>query len=161
MSNDSYPLTSATSGVAGTCAYNRHKVIARIQADPAPAYQFVVKPCLKGNCRSQAYNAEKDLRDYVANYGPVSVCLNASGKNGTVWQYYTKGVVAGSVCSGASDQMNHCAQLVGYVVRPNGRGYWLVRNQWGSNWGMNGQIRLQLNANTCGISNYATVPLVA
>lgn len=37
------------------------------------------------------------------------------------------------------------------------RGYWIVRNQWGENWGMNGYIYVAMGANTCGILNDMTV----
>jgi hypothetical protein len=35
-------------------------------------------------------------------------------------------------------------------------GYFIVRNQWGSNWGMNGYAYLSLGSNTCGILNDMT-----
>jgi hypothetical protein len=36
-------------------------------------------------------------------------------------------------------------------------GYWIVRNQWGSNWGMNGYAYVAMGANTCGILNDVTI----
>ena len=36
-------------------------------------------------------------------------------------------------------------------------GYWIVRNQWGSSWGMNGYAYVAMGANTCGILNDITV----
>jgi C1A family cysteine protease len=35
-------------------------------------------------------------------------------------------------------------------------GYFIVRNQWGQNWGMNGYAYLSLGSNTCGILNDMT-----
>lgn len=32
-------------------------------------------------------------------------------------------------------------------------GYWIVRNQWGSYWGMNGYAYVAMGENTCGILN--------
>jgi C1A family cysteine protease len=37
----------------------------------------------------------------------------------------------------------------------------LVRNSWSTNWGEDGYIRLQLDANTCGLANEATIPTIA
>jgi len=36
-------------------------------------------------------------------------------------------------------------------------GYWIVRNQWGENWGMNGYAYVAMGANTCGILNDMTI----
>jgi len=38
----------------------------------------------------------------------------------------------------------------------NREGYWIVRNQWSSNWGMNGYAYVAMGANTCGILNDMT-----
>lgn len=59
----------------------------------------------------------------------------------------------------AADALDHCVQLVGFHAADEpANSYWLVRNSWSTNWGENGYIRLQLNANTCGLANEASVP---
>jgi len=35
-------------------------------------------------------------------------------------------------------------------------GYWIVRNQWGTSWGMNGYAYVAMGANTCGVLNDMT-----
>lgn len=35
-------------------------------------------------------------------------------------------------------------------------GYWIVRNQWSSNWGMSGYAYVAMGENTCGILNDMT-----
>lgn len=75
--------------------------------------------------------------------------------------------------------MNHCVQIVGYAftdgsdeneeAENNGsgsgsgsqdeskrEGYWIVRNQWGNYWGMNGYAYVAMGENTCGILNDMT-----
>jgi C1A family cysteine protease len=47
--------------------------------------------------------------------------------------------------------MDHCVQLVGYTP-----GYWIVRNSWGANYGIDGYIHLEMDKNTCGVADYAS-----
>jgi C1A family cysteine protease len=74
--------------------------------------------------------------------------------------------------------VNHCVQVVGYAFstaddeenqqqqnshsgsRDGGSkdnterlGYWIVRNQWSSYWGMSGYAYVAMGENTCGILN--------
>jgi len=130
------------------------------------------------DCNSQ--NEDLAIRN-VASYGPATVCLDAS-----TWQDYTGGIItADSGCSAKFLDMNHCVQVVGYAFSTassninnnnNGGGknqqqqnqkqqgnqhvtrdgYWIVRNQWSSYWGMNGYAYVALGANTCGILNDMT-----
>jgi hypothetical protein len=37
------------------------------------------------------------------------------------------------------------------------RGYWIVRNQWGQNWGLNGYAWVAMGKNTCGVLNDMTI----
>lgn len=110
----------------------------------------------------------------LASYGPATICLDAS-----VWQDYSGGILTSdSGCSAAFLDMNHCVQAVGYAFTDtsdddnNGsnsnsnsnsgdedskrEGYWIVRNQWSSYWGMNGYIYIAMGSNTCGVLNDMT-----
>jgi cathepsin F len=113
----------------------------------------------------------------VASYGPATVCLEAS-----LWQDYSSGIMTSDIgCTQEFADMNHCVQVVGYAYTDgsnNGddyqdnedsksnsgdsgddtqrEGYWIVRNQWGSNWGMNGYAYVAMGSNTCGILNDMT-----
>ena len=88
-------------------------------------------------------------------------------------------------CGSAFLDMNHCVQVVGYAFttssadieggggsadqrsgsrdeggsRDDGgkrEGYWIVKNQWSTYWGMNGYAYLAMGDNTCGILNDMT-----
>lgn len=59
---------------------------------------------------------------------PVFVCVDASQ-----WQFYSGGVFPASSCTTSID---HCVELTGYS--PNKDGYWILRNSWGTTWGLNG-----------------------
>ena len=111
----------------------------------------------------------------IASYGPATVCVDAS-----LWQDYTGGIITSeSGCSMGFMDMNHCVQAVGYAyVSGNGddgddnnsnsgsgsgsgddeqrQGYWIIRNQWDTNWGMNGYAWVAMGENTCGVLNDMT-----
>jgi C1A family cysteine protease len=121
-----------------------------------------------GNCQltgGKAVNAVTDdsgytspkqgaLQSLLDNTGPVSVCVSAE-----TWQTYTGGVMM--TCGTGS--VDHCVQAVGYnngVSSP----YWLVRNSWGTSWGIQGYIYLSMTADggdICHIQEYMTYPTIS
>lgn len=67
------------------------------------------------------------------------------------------GVYNEPACS--SVRINHAVLVVGYGTSPSD--YWLVKNSWGTRWGMDGYIKMSRNKNNqCGIVSYAVYPLV-
>jgi len=108
-------------------------------------YQYATPPCTD-TCSAQNLTL---LQQNLATYGPASVCVDASR-----WNLYTGGVMTLAGCGGyAYSDLDHCVQLTGYNSAGN---YWLVRNSWATNWGEDGYIYLELDANTCGLANEAT-----
>lgn len=102
------------------------------------------------NIKSYKNVARGSLATALNDTGPVSVCVAAES-----WQTYTKGIL--SVCPGSVD---HCVQAVGYNTQGS-TPYWVVRNSWGTGWGVEGYIYLDLNANSgdiCHIQEYVTYP---
>jgi cathepsin F len=106
----------------------------------------------------------------LATYGPAVVCVDAS-----TWKDYSGGIITSeSGCSQKFLDVNHCVQAVGYAYTTSGggsesengshdsgsqddsgsrQGYWIVRNQWSSYWGMSGYAWVAMGENTCGILN--------
>ncbi|CAK56879.1 unnamed protein product (macronuclear) [Paramecium tetraurelia] len=78
---------------------------------------------------TQAYEA-------IAQY-PISVSVQSSN-----WKGYTGGIFSNCI----NTSTNHAAVAVGYDSKKN----WLIRNSWGSDWGVNGHIWLAIG-NTCGV----------
>jgi C1A family cysteine protease len=77
---------------------------------------------------------EELMATYTLNYGPLSVCVCAA-----TWSSYTGGILT-SCC----DVVDHCVQIVGIDLDDD---YWLVRNSWGTDWGIDGYIKLEYVSN--------------
>lgn len=127
-------------------------------------------------CDCDSQNEGLAVRN-LATYGPAVVCVDAA-----TWQDYSGGIITSdSGCSSKFMDVNHCVQAVGYAFASasdeeddgeNGQsgsgsqksgsaddeessriGYWIVRNQWSSYWGMQGYAYVAMGDNTCGILN--------
>jgi len=132
---DSYPYT----GQEGECHYNKTNVGAKDTG-------FVdVEP---GN--------EQALKEAVGTVGPVSVAIDASHFS---FQFYKGGVYNEPQCS--PDKLDHGVLVVGYGTQNEDGDYWIVKNSWGPQWGLQGYVRMSRNKdNQCGIASAASYPLV-
>ncbi len=48
--------------------------------------------------------------------------------------------------------MNHAVLAVGFGVDENGTPYWIIKNSWGADWGINGYFHMEMGKNMCGMS---------
>jgi len=90
---------------------------------------------------------ETQIQNALTTVSPFSVCVDAEE-----WSFYSGGVVTPDQCGTSVD---HCTQLIGYDGTKT-PGYWIVRNSWGTDWGLNGFIYLQMGSDTCLIADYVT-----
>jgi len=96
---------------------------------------------------------ETDLQINLLQHGPLSICLDAEH-----WQDYTGGVITARECCDLDICiLDHCVQLVGFNTTGN---YWIVRNSWGDDWGLDGYVYLEMGSNTCGLKDLASWPIV-
>ncbi|CAO2834682.1 unnamed protein product [Amaranthus hypochondriacus] len=98
-------------------------------------------------------NNEKELLKAVAAQ-PVSVGICGSEKG---FQLYSKGIFNGP----CSTSLDHAVLIVGYGSE-NGVDYWIIKNSWGTKWGMNGYMYMQRNtgdaSGICGINMMPSYP---
>jgi C1A family cysteine protease len=92
----------------------------------------------------------------IRTKGSVSVAIYASSQ---AFSYYKSGVYYDpNGCSGM--RVDHAVNAVGYGTL-NGMDYYIVRNSWGTWWGMNGYILMARNqASHCGIADWAAYPII-
>jgi len=74
---------------------------------------------------------------------------------------YTGGVITSAACG---TQLDHAILAVGYSSQDN-EGYWIVKNSWGTTWGLNGYVYIGKSTNTdsdgvCGIAMNVAYPTV-
>jgi C1A family cysteine protease len=132
QTESTYPYTSYA-GSTGTCKVNSKDFVVSVTS-----YTTITG--------SSVSVTESNMAAYVQNTGPLSVCLDAS-----TWSTYTGGTMSAATCGTSVD---HCVQAVG--VDASTGGYWKVRNQWGTSWGLSGFIQLAYGTNTCDITNDPT-----
>eukprot|EP00042_Codosiga_hollandica_P035476 m.263450 g.263450 ORF g.263450 m.263450 type:complete len:321 (-) comp54643_c0_seq4:120-1082(-) len=130
----SYPYTAQD----GKCKFNSANVGATLSS-----YQDIPK------------GSESSLQNASALVGPISVAMDAGLAS---FQLYKSGVYAPKGCS--STQLDHGVLVVGYGV-DGSQDYWIVKNSWGTTWGIEGYFLLARNDNNmCGVATAASYPIV-
>merc|ERR1712232_553484 len=136
---DSYPYTSG-GGTGGSCHKSGCSV--GIPQGGVVGYKSVDQ-------------SEQALMSAL-NRQPVSIAVEADR---SVFQSYSSGIMSG-MCGPSLD---HGILAVGYGSE-DGTHYWLVKNSWGTSWGMQGFAKLLRGKNSageCGILMQASYPLVS
>ncbi len=123
-------------GVDETCEYNRSNVASFLN-------QIVLVD--SGNMSA--------LHDAIGTVGPISIAIDAEDD----FQFYKAGIYNSTSCSNSS--LNHAVLAVGYSTFMN-NSFVIVKNSWGSDWGMDGYIYMAADTNLCGMATNASYPLI-
>uniref|UniRef100_A0A8C4RRT2 Cathepsin L1-like n=1 Tax=Erpetoichthys calabaricus TaxID=27687 RepID=A0A8C4RRT2_ERPCA len=131
-----YPYTMGKT--LETCRFNSSKVAATV-----------------ANYKYLPIGDEQALADALATIGPISVVIDASQIS---FQFYLSGIYNDPKCSVLN--LSHAMLAVGYGFQGSNN-YWIIKNSWGTLWGVNGYLMLAKDKNNaCGISQYGAVPFV-
>ncbi|KAL5260092.1 hypothetical protein ACHWQZ_G010276 [Mnemiopsis leidyi] len=134
--NTDYPYT----GTVGSCTANYSLAVAQVDS-----IQSIKK------------YSEQDLKWAVGMIGPVSVGVDAGERS---FQFYKSGVYSDPMCITA--RIDHAVVVVGYGTTDKGADYWIVKNSWGVEWGIQGYFWLARNKqNMCGVASQAVFPFVS
>lgn len=133
-SQDCYPYTASD----GVCDPSVGTIVANVT-------DYVILP----------FRDEAALTDAIKTIGPISVAMYASSPK---FSSYKSGVYYDTSCGRKT--LDHAVTAVG-LGRLNGVEYYLIRNSWGTSWGMNGYFMIARNKNShCGIADYPQYPVV-
>ncbi|XP_047984386.1 procathepsin L-like [Leguminivora glycinivorella] len=91
---------------------------------------------------------EEELKNKLVNLGPLAVALNAND-----FQFYHKGILEPKNCKGQDP--NHGVLLVGYGEE-KGKKFWIIKNSWGTGWGLKGYVKLLRGVDACGMGTSYT-----
>jgi len=133
--SSSYPYSSGGGGRTGKCHSEKKEYVATIGGFKTVSHG-----------KASEHKMVKQIKT-----SPISVCVDAEA-----WQTYTHGIL-GKSCG---KQLDHCVQAVGYKTADAANGkpaYWIVRNSWNTDWGVDGFIYVEAGINACGIAKDATV----
>ncbi|KAI9529819.1 hypothetical protein NQZ68_008058 [Dissostichus eleginoides] len=98
---------------------------------------------------------EKGMVDAVATLNPVSFAFEVTSD----FMHYSEGVYTSTECHQTPDKVNHAVLAVGYGQQ-DGTPYWIVKNSWGSHWGIDGYFLIEREKNMCGLAACSSFPVV-
>ncbi|XP_068961718.1 cathepsin O isoform X2 [Petaurus breviceps papuanus] len=106
---------------------------------------------IKGYSSYDFSDKEDEMARVLLAYGPLAVIVDAVS-----WQDYLGGIIQHHCSSG---EANHAVLITGFDKTGN-TPYWIVRNSWGTSWGVDGYAFVKMGANICGIADSVSAVFV-
>ena len=85
--------------------------------------------------------AEQQIPYILHHFGPVAIGIDSTTMND-----YTGGIFTADMCS---NDIDHAVTIIGYT-----KDAWIIKNSWGSDWGVDGYLYLERGKNACGVAEY-------
>jgi cathepsin C len=107
--------------------------------------------------------SEQGMIDALLSGGPITIGFNVLDD----FFHYTSGVYRHHLVQGHVNKfevVNHAMLVVGYGQDGHGKSavkYWIVKNSWGSGWGMSGYVKILRGVDECGVESEATYGHIA
>ena len=86
------------------------------------------------HCNTIPIGNQKLMMRYIQQQ-PLAAAIQADS---LIFKFYKSGVITSESCG---QNVNHGVLIVGYGTE-NGIDYWLVKNSWGSMWGLGGYVKI-------------------
>ena len=169
------------SGGLPSQAYEYIKYSGGMDLETSYAYEAEDGQCLSdkgtvGATVAEVYNItsgdEDDLVNAISKIGPVSIAYQVSPD----FRFYEHGVydsynatTKSTMCNNTNNDVNHAVVAIGLgttaISKHNNNNdgdipYYIVRNSWGTTWGMEGHFWMKRGENLCGVSDCASFPIV-
>lgn len=128
VSEATYPYSSSATACQPKPATN-YKAEAWGLADPAATYAGIASVA--------------KIKEAICKYGSVASSVMVDG----LFQNYVAGVFFGFNSNYGAPSSNHVVQIIGW---DDAKGAWLIKNSWGTDWGMGGLMWIKYNANNIG-----------
>ena len=103
-----------------------------------PGYKEIIKPKIN------------NIKKYIIKYGPVSTGIHAC----RIVYDYTNGIMSFSKDQCSPEKMDHSVNIVGWGKdKKTSKNYWIIRNSWDEDWGIQGYGYVEMGKNIIGIEN--------
>lgn len=106
---------------------------------------------IKGYSAYDFSGQEDKMAEALLALGPLIVVVDAMS-----WQDYLGGIIQHHCSSG---EANHAVLVTGFD-KTGSIPYWIVRNSWGTSWGIDGYVRVKMGGNVCGIADSVSAVFV-
>uniref|UniRef100_A0A1I8BKL4 Pept_C1 domain-containing protein n=1 Tax=Meloidogyne hapla TaxID=6305 RepID=A0A1I8BKL4_MELHA len=93
---------------------------------------------------------EDQIADWIATKGPVTFGMNATKS----MYHYKGGIFSPSPEECIYESLgSHSMEVVGYGVNDKEVPFWILKNSWGSGYGINGgYLHIKRGVNSCGLT---------